>query len=306
MTDNPATLPGAPARRVLVTGAGTGIGALTAVSLAAAGHTVYASMREPTGRNTAKAEALRQQANAHPGSLSVVELDVLSEESAVKAVEQVVAEAGGLDVVVHNAGHLLVGPTEAFTAEEVLHAYDVNAVGAHRVNRAALPVMRRQESGLLVWVGSATTRIPPPFLGPYTAAKSGFDALAESIAWDVQVYGVETTIVMPGVFTQGTSHFEDATFPSDEERMRGYDRIAGSLASLGSDTERMFDGRPSPHPQIVADEIVRVVGLLEGTRPRRSMADGSDYGAEIMNGAGEELRLRLARRMGVTHLLQKA
>ncbi|GGZ04082.1 SDR family NAD(P)-dependent oxidoreductase [Streptomyces poonensis] len=288
---------------VLVTGAGTGMGALSSVSLAQAGHRVFASMREPEGRNASKARTLLARTEDAPGELSVVELDVQSEDSALAAVEHIVQSAGGIDAVVHNAAHLLVGVTEAFSPEEVLRAFDVNAVGALRVNRAVLPVMRRQESGLLLWIGSGTTRAIPPFLAPYSAAKAAFDALAESTAWDVAVYGIETTILMPGVFTHGTAHFANAAFPADTERTAAYDRIAPYLASMGEDTERLMVDGVTADPQIVADEVVRVIGLPTGRRPRRTVADGSDYGAEILNGAAEELRLRLARRMGVTGLL---
>ena len=260
-------------------------------------------MRDPDGRNSERARELTERAAGASGSLSVVELDVLSEDQAVAAVGQVVDRAGGLDVVVHNAAHLLFGVTEAFSPEEVLRAYDVNTVGALRVNRAVLSVMRAQNSGLLLWNGSGTTRAVPPFLGPYTAAKAAFDSFAESTAWDVAIYGIETTILMPGVFTQGTAHFANAAFPADTTRAEQYDRVAPFLASSGSDTERLFPSGTSADPQIVADEIVRLVELPAGTRPRRAVADGSDYGAEILNGAGEELRLRLARRMGITALL---
>jgi NAD(P)-dependent dehydrogenase (short-subunit alcohol dehydrogenase family) len=106
------------ASTVLVTGAGTGMGALSSVSLAQAGHRVFASMRDPEGRNAEKAQALLARTKDAPGLLSVVELDVLSEQSAADAVEHVVQEAGGLDVVVHNAAHLLVGVTEAFSPEK--------------------------------------------------------------------------------------------------------------------------------------------------------------------------------------------
>ncbi|GGZ03005.1 hypothetical protein GCM10010300_53760 [Streptomyces olivaceoviridis] len=110
---------------------------------------------------------------------------------------------------------------------------------------------------------------------------------------------------MPGVFTHGTAHFADAAIPADTERTAGYDRIAPFLASMGEDTERLMAGGVSADPQIAADEVVRVVGLPVGRRPRRTVADGSDCGAEIINGAAEELRLRLARRMGVTGLLDR-
>lgn len=162
--------------------------------------------------------------------------------------------------------------------------------------------MRRAGSGLLLWVGSGTTRAIPPFLGPYSAAKAAFDAFAESTAWDVAAYGIETTILMPGVFTQGTEHFAKAAMPEDAARAAEYGRIARFLASSGEDTERLMLNGVSADPQIVADEIVRIVDLPTGARPRRAIADGSDNGAEIINGAAEELRQRLARRMGITEL----
>jgi NAD(P)-dependent dehydrogenase (short-subunit alcohol dehydrogenase family) len=288
---------------ILITGAATGIGARSAVSLVAAGHTVYASMRDPKGRNAQRAQQLRDRTVDLPGELRIVELDVLSQDSADAAATRIADDGASLDVVVHNAAHLLFGVTEAFSPDEVIRAFDVNAVGALRVNRAVLPAMRRQGSGLLLWVGSGTSRAIPPFLGPYTAAKAAFDAFAESTAWDVAIYGIETTILMPGVFTRGTEHFADAAFPADTRRAAEYDRLAPYLEGSGADTQRLFpDGKPAD-PQIVADEVVRIVGLPAGSRPRRAVADGSDYGAEIINGAAEELRLRLARRMHITGLL---
>lgn len=283
---------------ILITGAGTGIGRLGAITLAAQGHTVYASMREPEGRNADRADDLR----GHDGDIRVIELDVLSQESADRAVQTVVDQAGGLDVLVNNAAHLYFGITEAFSAEEVLRSVDVNFIGAVRVNRAALPRMRERESGLLLWVGSGTTRAVPPFLGPYTAAKAAFDSYAESTAWEVGQYGIETTILMPGVFVDGTEHFPKAESPADTERADAYARLKDYLARSEQDTRALFSPGTSADPQIVADEIARIVALPAGSRPRRAIADGSDYGAEIVNGAAEELRLRLARRMSLTEL----
>lgn len=81
------------------------------------------------------------------------------------------AERGRLDVIVHNAGHLVIGPAEAYTPEEISKVFDTNFLGAQRVNRAVLPVMRKQQQGLVLWVSSSTTRGGfPPFLGPYAAA----------------------------------------------------------------------------------------------------------------------------------------
>lgn len=129
---------------VLITGAATGIGNLTARALARAGHRVYASMRAPGGRNGARAEELHRLATAEHLDLYVVELDVTSQESADRAVAAVLENAGALDVVIHNAGHLVTGYVEAFTAEEIAHLVDVNTLGVQRLNRAALPHLRGQ------------------------------------------------------------------------------------------------------------------------------------------------------------------
>jgi NAD(P)-dependent dehydrogenase (short-subunit alcohol dehydrogenase family) len=262
-------------------------------------------MREPDGRNAEKAQALVQSAKELPGELRIVSLDVLSEDSASRAVAEIESATDGLTVVIHNAAHLFFGIAEAFDARELIQAFDVNCVGAHRVNRAALPRMRERNRGLLLWNGSGVSRAVPPFLAPYTTAKAAFDALCDATAWDVAIYGIETTMLMPGVFTEGTEHFAKAAMPKDVSTAKAYSRVQPFIESNLIDTKRMFPNGVSADPQIVADEIVRIVDLPPGTRPRRAIADGSDYGAEIVNGAAEQLRLRLARRMNITGLLAR-
>ncbi|MCG2604378.1 MAG: SDR family NAD(P)-dependent oxidoreductase, partial [Achromobacter sp.] len=162
---------------ILITGAGSGIGKLSAETLARAGHTVYATMRDIAGRNAGRAQAMRDWAAAHGADLHPLELDVLSQASADAAVAAIVQAQGRLDVVMQNAGHLVIGPTEAFTAEDMQHAFDTNFYGAQRVNRAALPQLRRQQSGLMLWISSTTTKGGfPPFMGPYGAAKAAMDS----------------------------------------------------------------------------------------------------------------------------------
>src|SRR6185436_18674344 len=160
--------------------------------------------------------------------LRVVELDVLSQASADAAVATLVAEQGRLDVVMHNAGHLVVGPTEAYTPEEISAVFDTNVLGAQRVNRAALPQLRAQQRGLLLWIGSTTTRGGfPPFLGPYAAAKAAMDSLAVTMSAELARFNIETSIVVPGAFTSGTDHFINAGAPADHARAAAYARYAG-------------------------------------------------------------------------------
>ena len=178
---------------ILVTGASSGFGAMSARALADAGHTVYAGMRDSSGRNAPGVDAAKTYATEHGVRLHAIELDVQSQTSADAALERVIAEQGRLDVLMHNAGHMSVGPAEAFLPEQFAHLYDVNVLGTQRVNRAALPYMRKQRRGLLLWIGSTSTRGgTPPFLAPYFAAKAAMDALAVSYASELARWGIET------------------------------------------------------------------------------------------------------------------
>lgn len=288
---------------VLVTGASTGIGHLTARALAAAGHTVYASMRDIAGRNAPRVRELRDWAFAHGHDLRAVELDVLSQPSADAAVEAIVAAQGRLDVVVHNAGHLVVGPTEAFSPEEMIRSYDTNVLGAQRVNKAALPVLRGQQSGLLLWVGSTTTRGGfPPFLGPYAAAKAAMDSIAVTMAYELARFGIETAIVVPGAFTAGTAHFPNAGKPADAATTAAYGRYDGLMDRVGARLSALMP--PDADPQAVADEIARIVALPAGTRPFRSVVDFLDDGAGAVIEVAERVREAFAHRIGIADLLR--
>src|SRR4051795_10263947 len=159
---------------IIITGASSGFGALTARALAKAGHCVYASMRDTAGRNAPQVKTAAQFAKENNVDLRTVELDVASQVSADAAIEKIVSEHKRLDVVIHNAGHMVFGPAEAFTPEQLAELYDVNVLSTQRVNRAVLPVLRTRGQGLLVWVSSSSTRGgTPPYLAPYFAAKAG-------------------------------------------------------------------------------------------------------------------------------------
>ena len=127
---------------ILVTGASSGFGRLTAEALAKAGHTVYASMRDVAGRNAKNAAEMAATSARDGVDLRAVELDVQSEPSANAAAERIIAKTGRIDVMIHNAGHMMFGPAE-FTPEQFAQQYDVNVLGTQRVNGAALRHMRR-------------------------------------------------------------------------------------------------------------------------------------------------------------------
>lgn len=166
---------------IVVTGASSGFGALASRALASAGHTVYAGMRDTEGGTARQVVQAHEYAAKHGVDLRVVELDVVSDKSVDAGIGRIIAESGRLDVMVHNAGHMAFGPAEAFTPEQFAQLYDVNVLSTQRVNRAALPQLRKQGRGLVIWVSSSSTRGgTPPYLAPYFAAKAAMDSLAVS------------------------------------------------------------------------------------------------------------------------------
>ena len=293
-----------PDRKViLITGTSSGIGNLTARTLARAGNTVYAGMRATAGRNAARVAELAAFSKDEKADVRALEMDVQDDESVSRAITRVVSEQGRLDVVIHNAGHMVLGPAEAFTTEQLADLYDINVLSTQRVNRHALPVMRSQGSGLLVWVASSSTRGGhPPFLAPYFAAKAAMDALAESYAAEVVKFGIDTVIVVPGAYTSGTNHFSHAGIPADTERAAQYDAAYGTLRDTME--EALADIFPEGRSvDEVADEITRVIDLPAGRRPFRVHVDPSKDGSEVVSAVNDRIRAEFYHRIGIQELL---
>src|SRR5271155_6136251 len=289
---------------IVITGASSGFGALAARRLADAGHTVYAGMRATAARNSSQVEAVNQYAEEHQVDLRAIEVDVATDASCDDAIRQIIAEQGRLDVVIHNAGHMSFGPAEAFTPEQFAELYDVNVLSTQRVNRAALPQLRKQGKGLIVWVSSSSVRGgTPPYLAPYFAAKAGMDSLAVSYAGELARWGIETSIIVPGAFTTGTNHFAHAGSPGDNARLRDYE--SGPTAKLGEEIMQGFARTAVPDADVaeVADAIVKVVDAPSGKRPFRVHVDPANDGAEIVNGVADRVRTELLRNMGLGDLL---
>jgi NAD(P)-dependent dehydrogenase (short-subunit alcohol dehydrogenase family) len=289
---------------IVITGASSGFGALTARALAHAGHIVYASMRETTGRNAAAVSEVEKYAKDNSVDLRAIELDVGSQTSADAAIANIVAQQGRLDVVMHNAGHMSFGPAEAFTPEQLAELYDVNVLSTQRVNRAALPQLRKQGRGLLVWVSSSSSAGgTPPYLAPYFAAKAGMDALAVVYARELSRWGIETSIIVPGAFTGGTNHFAHSGKPADRARVAEYE--AGPYAGFGEAIMRAFAAivPPEADASSVADAIVDVVDAPFGQRPFRVHIDPTQDGAEVAFAVIDRVRNEMLHRVGFSDLL---
>jgi NAD(P)-dependent dehydrogenase (short-subunit alcohol dehydrogenase family) len=290
---------------IVITGASSGFGALTARALAHAGHTVYASMRETKGRNAPQVAELARYADENQVDLRSVELDVSSSTSVEEGIGQIIREARRLDVVIHNAGHMSFGPAEAFTPEQFAQLYDINVLSTQRVNRAALPYLRQQRKGLVMWISSSSARGgTPPYLAPYFAAKAAMDSLAVSYAGELTRWGIDTSIIVPGAFTRGTNHFVHSGSPADAQRASEYHD--GPYMGV---SEQALKGLAELEPADadvaeVARVIVEVVGMPMGCRPFRRHIDPSQDGAEIVNAMADRVRAEMLRRIGLEDLLR--
>ena len=282
-------------RVVLVTGASSGFGRLTVEALARRGHTVFAGTRDVTGRNEKAAAELA----ALPG-VQVVELDVLSQASADAAVEAVVAAAGRIDVVINNAGRMFAGPVEAFTAAEIHTILDVNVLGAVRVARAALPVLRSQRHGILIQNGSLAGWVSLPYAGLYGASKAAIKSLVETWHHELAPFGVESVTVDAASYP--TNIGANAGSPTDLDRLAPYgEGFGGFVADV---MKRAVEDEPRD-PQEVADAFVRLVEMPDGTRPRRTVVGPERVRetAEALGSVSERATEVLADDMGVgSHL----
>jgi len=169
---------------VLVTGASSGIGQSTARLLAERGFTVFGTARKP--------------ASAQSQGVSMVALDVRSDESVRACVAQVVAKAGRLDVLVNNAGYAVTGAVEETSLEEAKAQFETNFFGIVRMVNAVLPGMRAAGAGKIINISSLAGNTAIPYSGFYSASKFALEGYSESLWYEVRPFGISVSLVEPG------------------------------------------------------------------------------------------------------------
>jgi NAD(P)-dependent dehydrogenase (short-subunit alcohol dehydrogenase family) len=181
-------------RVAVVTGASSGIGYETSLTLARNGFHTYATMR-----NLQKSKSITEIANTEKLSLQVVQLDVTDDGSVKDTINRIVAEKKRIEVLVNNAGYGLFGSLEDMSVEEIKKQFETNFFGVIRVTKQVLPVMREQNSGIIVNVSSVGGRIGLPVLSAYHSTKFALEGLSESILYEVEPFGIRVVIIEPGV-----------------------------------------------------------------------------------------------------------
>jgi len=278
---------------VLITGSSTGFGRLFAETLARHGHTVFATMRDSRKRNATNASEIRATAKRESLPLHVLDLDVTDDASIEAAVSAAVEQAGRIDVAINNAGYAVVGLAEAVTAEQAQRLMDTNYFGPVRVNRAVLPYMRRQRSGLLLHISSGAGRAVLPSFGHYCATKFALEALAESYRYELAGQGIESSLVEPGAYH--TAVFGNIVMAADQGRTTTYGP-AVQFPSKVSDALSASAG----NAQEVADAVLRIVETPAGQRQLRYRVSAASLGVDEINALCEQVQARLLEAFGLS------
>jgi NAD(P)-dependent dehydrogenase (short-subunit alcohol dehydrogenase family) len=277
---------------VLITGSSTGFGRLFADTLARKGHTVFATMRDPGGRNAKNASEIRVLAEKDSLPIYVLELDVTVDASVERAVDAVVAKAGRIDVAINNAGYYLSGLQEAVTTEQGRRLMDTNFFGAVRVNRAVLPHMRAQRSGVLMHISSIAGRIIAPSMGLYCASKFALEAFAETYHYELAGQGIESVIVEPGQYD--TPVFGNTVMAADEARTNTYGAIKEVPTKINEALLSTAGG-----PQEVADAVLGIIETPAGEKQLRYIVSRANLGVDQINALTNQVQANLLKAFGL-------
>lgn len=285
---------------ILITGCSSGFGRDAALTLARKGNRVYATMRDVAGKNAAAAAELHEIAQEEQLDVDAIDLDVTSDESVQRAVDHILADTGRIDVVINNAGTMYIGIVEAFTSQQLRDQLETNVVGPHRVNRAVLPGMREQRSGLIIQVTSVGGRTAHPYSGVYNASKWALEALSEGQRYELTEHGIDMVIVEPGPFT--TMLFEKSTTGADTDRAEAYPELGAAWDTMQGSFDAMFSDPEAPvDPQLVVDAIVELIETPAGERPLRTVVGNDFDAARAINELTHPYRYKALAALGMEH-----
>ncbi|BAV07317.1 NADP-dependent 3-hydroxy acid dehydrogenase YdfG [Filimonas lacunae] len=263
-------------KTVFITGTSTGFGKLTAITLAKAGHTVLAGMRNTATSNAAVAAELNAIAN-----IEVVDIDITSDTSVENAINNSVKKYGKIDVLVNNAAVSGFGLLEGYSLDQVRRMFDVNVFSVLRTYQAVLPHMRKAKQGLVINITSGASGHTLPFMIPYLSSKFVVESITEGLQDELASFGIENVSIQPGVYPTEMNNGSKAGIHADK---------ADIVAEYGDEASDKFNALGAAlfgkmaqfdmNPQTIADGILHLVNLQQGTRPLRFPLDAIAQGTD--------------------------
>jgi NAD(P)-dependent dehydrogenase (short-subunit alcohol dehydrogenase family) len=230
----------------LVTGSSRGIGFVTSTTLARNGFLTYASMR-----NLDKEKEIRLVVDKEKIPLKTIQLDVTDSNSVDNAIKSIMDQSGRIDVLVNNAGYGLVGAFEELSMEEIKQQYETNLFGVIRVTQAVLPIMRKQKSGIIVNMSSGAGRFGYPNGSAYVSTKFALEGLTESVAYEVEPFGIKIVLVEPGFVR---TNFSNVVAKKSQSTNSQYSKMTEKMAA--SIEQMKLKSCP---PELVANVVLEVV-----------------------------------------------
>jgi NAD(P)-dependent dehydrogenase (short-subunit alcohol dehydrogenase family) len=278
---------------VLVTGASTGFGRLFTDTLARKGYTVFATMRDPGGKNAKNAAEIEALAKKESLPIHILELDVTKDDSVDKALKALIDKAGRIDVVINNAGFPIVGLTETITVEQAQSQFETNFFGCVRVDRAALPYLRKQKSGLLLHISSGAGRLVFPTFGFYCASKFALEAFSEAYNYELAGQGIQSITLQPGAYQ--TAIFGNIQVGEDKSRAETYGAANQILPKINEGL-----AKSAGNAQEVADAVLRIIETPAVQRKAHYRVSPQDIGVDAINDLCEQTQQSVLQAFNLT------
>ncbi|HKK58343.1 MAG TPA: SDR family oxidoreductase [Salinivirga sp.] len=283
-------------KNIIITGSSSGFGLKAAKDFADKGNQVFATMRNPDGKNAEK----KAELEGHSTHIKVVDMDVTDEASIKNAIDGIIAEVGNIDILINNAGIMYLGITEAFSVEQARFQMETNYFGAIRVMQAVLPSMRKAGSGLIINTSSLVGRMSPPFFGTYTATKHALEGYSQALRYEVSPFGVDVVMVEPGPF--GTGLLASGQAPAHNDTLESYGELAGVPIAMGENFAQMLQSEDAPDPQWVVDAYLKLAEMPFGERPTRTVV-GITWGVDEINQLTQPIQDNVLKEMQLDSVL---
>ncbi len=252
---NKGTDEGARQKVAIVTGSSSGIGYATSLMLARKGFYTYASVR-----NIDKSASLQSIANAERLPLKLIQLDVTDDSSVKAALEKIVLEKGRIDVLVNNAGYTLFGAFEDLLLDEIKGQFETNFFGVIRVTQHVLPIMRNPQNGggVIVNVSSINGLIAFPVISAYVGTKFAIEGLSESIAYELEPFGIKVILIEPGVI--GSNFMKGSILP--RRALDPKSPYSELVQKVSVKTNSQHEAENATQPEEVAKTIFQAISTV--------------------------------------------